>query len=109
MTDVRQRAIEDVARATNWSTNDVKLFILHAGTVSEDGSDKAFEYAVTQRELVLQMRDIITNGYVIVPREPTEAMLDAAWAEALGEDAAGVWREMINASPSYPLKPFLEE
>lgn len=49
----RQRAIEDVARATNWSTDDVKLFILHAGTASEDGSDKALVYAVTQRERVL--------------------------------------------------------
>jgi hypothetical protein len=34
-------------------------------------------------------------GYVLVPRVPTKAMLDAAWAEALAEDAAGVWREMV--------------
>lgn len=34
---------------------------------------------------------------VLVPRNPTKAMLDAAWADALGEDAAGVWQSMIDA------------
>jgi hypothetical protein len=33
--------------------------------------------------------------FVLVPRVPTKEMLEAAWAEAVGEDAAGVWREMI--------------
>ena len=32
---------------------------------------------------------------VIVPKTPTKEMLDHAWACALDEDAAGVWREMI--------------
>jgi hypothetical protein len=36
-------------------------------------------------------------GMVLVPREPTKEMLEAAWADALAEDAAGVWRAMIAA------------
>jgi hypothetical protein len=32
---------------------------------------------------------------VLVPRNPTPEMLDAAWADALAEDAAGVWEAMI--------------
>ena len=37
------------------------------------------------------------NEMVLVPRVPTKAMLDAAWADALGEDASGVWGSMIAA------------
>jgi transposase len=37
---------------------------------------------------------------VLVPRIPTKEMLDAAWADALGEDALGVWRSMIEAYES---------
>jgi hypothetical protein len=32
---------------------------------------------------------------VCVPMNPTGAMLKAAWADALGEDALGVWKTMI--------------
>jgi hypothetical protein len=32
---------------------------------------------------------------ILVPRNPTKEMLEAAWADALGEDAAGVWKSMI--------------
>ena len=32
---------------------------------------------------------------VLVPRIPTKEMTDAAWVEATAEDAAGVWRAMI--------------
>ena len=35
------------------------------------------------------------SAYVLVPRTPTEEMVDEAWPEALGEDAKGVWRSMI--------------
>jgi hypothetical protein len=35
------------------------------------------------------------SEYVLVPRVPTKAMIDAAWAEALAEDAFGVWKAMI--------------
>jgi hypothetical protein len=41
------------------------------------------------------IRELNAAGYVIVPREPTKSMIEAAWADALAEDAAGVWREMI--------------
>ena len=34
---------------------------------------------------------------VLVPRHPTKEMIEAAWAEALAEDAVGVWKEMIDA------------
>lgn len=32
---------------------------------------------------------------ILVPRLPTKAMLEAAWADAMAEDAAGVWKSMI--------------
>ena len=34
---------------------------------------------------------------VLVPRRPTEEMVEAAWAYAHDEDAAGVWSAMIAA------------
>jgi hypothetical protein len=33
--------------------------------------------------------------FVLVPRTPTKEMLEAAWADALAEDAMGVWRAMV--------------
>jgi hypothetical protein len=48
-----------------------------------------------------QLRTAILNaGYVVVPRTPTRTMLGAAWADALGEDAAAVWAAMIEAAAS---------
>jgi len=41
---------------------------------------------------------LAADGWVVVPRIPTEHMLDAAWASALAENAKGVWEEMIAAS-----------
>ena len=32
---------------------------------------------------------------VLVPRRPTREMVDEAWADALAEDAAAVWKTMI--------------
>jgi hypothetical protein len=32
---------------------------------------------------------------ILVPHRPTKEMLEAAWADALAEDAAGVWNSMI--------------
>lgn len=34
---------------------------------------------------------------VLVPRHPTKEMIDAAWADALAEDAEGVWNRMIES------------
>jgi hypothetical protein len=35
------------------------------------------------------------KGYVCVPVNPTADMRTGAWAEALAENAAGVWEAMI--------------
>lgn len=44
------------------------------------------------------LRRLDAAGLVIVPRTPTPAMLEAGWYEANDEDAAGVWRVMIEES-----------
>jgi hypothetical protein len=41
-------------------------------------------------------------GYVIVPRLPTGEMIEAAWADALAEDAGRVWSSMIDAALVLP-------
>ena len=45
-------------------------------------------------ELAMKIESI-TNLIQLVPRVPTKQMIDEAWAEALGEDAVGVWKSMI--------------
>lgn len=42
-----------------------------------------------------------TLEWVTVPRVATKEMMDAAWASALGEDASGVWSDMISAAPKH--------
>jgi hypothetical protein len=43
-------------------------------------------------------------GWVCVPRVPTVAMLNAAWADAHAENAEGVWEEMLAVAASiYPV------
>jgi hypothetical protein len=37
------------------------------------------------------------DGMVLVPRRPTKKMLDAAYWSANDENAAGVWKSMIEA------------
>lgn len=55
---------------------------------------------IRAQEGARQFRDTLEEaGYVIVPREPTGEMLEAAWADALSEDAAAVWRSMIESTP----------
>jgi len=49
--------------------------------------DAKLEDAVTGQE----------SDFVLVPRNPTKEMLTAGWADAHFEDAAGVWRSMIEA------------
>jgi hypothetical protein len=43
------------------------------------------------------LEDAVTgqSEYVLVPRVPTKAMLAEGWYEAHDEDAAGVWRVMV--------------
>jgi hypothetical protein len=51
------------------------------------------------REITGRLRECIREaGYVVVPVSPTKEMLEAAWASALAEDAAGVWSSMIAAA-----------
>jgi hypothetical protein len=64
---------------------------------------------VTGREAIKEVTgdekiaDRLANaGFVCVPREPTKKMLDAAWADALAENADGVWATMIDASEELP-------
>lgn len=37
------------------------------------------------------------NEMVLLPRNPTQAMIDAAWAAANAEDAGEVWHDMVEA------------
>lgn len=61
-----------------------------------------YPYLLTEFEAVAiaekYERNRLGDKYVLVPRTPTKEMLDAAWASALAEDAAGVWAAMIEAS-----------
>lgn len=58
-------------------------------------------------KLFLAPQPAIPDGYLLVPVEPTEAMLEAAasWGGRGGysatrkEDAAVIWRDMLNAAP----------
>lgn len=42
-------------------------------------------------------RDVARDA-IEAMREPTKEMIDAAWADAMGEDAGDVWRAMIDAA-----------
>lgn len=48
-------------------------------------------------EIIAGLRN---RSLVVVPRVPTHEMVEAAWAQALEEDAVGVWKEMIEAAPN---------
>lgn len=39
-------------------------------------------------------------GYVVVPREPTEAMCDAGWIDKEDVSPAEIWGAMIAAAPT---------
>lgn len=60
---------------------------------------------MTGREVILKsggddriVSAIEAMGYVCVPRIPSKEMMDAAYWAAVGEDAEGVWEEMLKAS-----------
>jgi hypothetical protein len=46
---------------------------------------------ITQEAVIRLVRAVL-----IAVREPSEAMIKAAWASALGEDAHDVWQDMID-------------
>ena len=56
------------------------------------GPDEEAEVIIMQQTGQRQGGD---SEMVLVPRVPTEEMIEAAWAAATAEDAAGVWRAMI--------------
>jgi hypothetical protein len=39
-----------------------------------------------------------TAGYVCVPREPTEEMIEDGWAAANEENAGNTWRAMVKSA-----------
>lgn len=51
-----------------------------------DGCGDSIQCEKTARRVIAAMR------------EPTADMVEEAWAYALAEDAAGVWRDMINTA-----------
>jgi hypothetical protein len=58
-----------------------------------------FRACGVQESLTIKIvESLAASGYVCVPQQPTRDMLDAAWADALEEDAAGVWGTMIGVS-----------
>jgi hypothetical protein len=65
--------------------------------------NRTIESGVTGRSEIEQLvpsgvfETLRAAGYLIVPREPTELMIRNAWADALAEDAKGVWDCMIEA------------
>jgi hypothetical protein len=50
------------------------------------------------REALRILIELRLNGYVIVPRNPTPEMLDAASDYIHAEDGEGTWRAMIEAA-----------
>jgi hypothetical protein len=76
-------------------------------SVSNSATGGKARCGVTGRELLLEIMGpdgeliadaIYKRGFVCVPREPTEPMLNAAWADALEENSIGVWAKMIGVS-----------
>jgi hypothetical protein len=49
---------------------------------------------------------LMEAGWVCAPIILTQKMIDAAWADAHEEDAAGVWREMISSVLNDVLKTY---
>ncbi len=66
--------------------------------------DPAFEH-VRPSYLALaacMLAEIAAAGMVVVPREPTAEMLEAAWAYIHDENGVGTWKAMIEAAPTNP-------
>ncbi len=55
-----------------------------------------FEFGLTPRFDGRLDLPKIARAAIEAMREPTEAMVDAGWADATAEDAIGVWRAMID-------------
>ena len=46
-----------------------------------------------------EITEKLNGRWVLVPKEPTPAMVSAAYSAALAEDAEEVWNDMIKAAP----------
>jgi len=65
------------------------------------------EYADIRARLLGRLNNVLADGFVLVPREPTEAMIDAAGGEYINLERADdpsyqprdVWEAMIAAAP----------
>jgi hypothetical protein len=64
----------------------------------------SFEASLRQLLVVIEHEDERTMGaefssveteIVLVPRNPTKEMIEAAWADAMAEDAEAVWKRMV--------------
>jgi hypothetical protein len=54
-----------------------------------------FESVVGRTGATAVLAALSERGWVCVPRVPTKAMVDEAWASAESENAAWVWRDTI--------------
>lgn len=61
-------------------------------------SAKVILWKAIRAALTEQQAQALPEGWVVVPTIPTKEMLDAAWADAIAEDAHGVWNSMIQAA-----------
>src|SRR5437016_4014023 len=43
------------------------------------------------------------ESWQLVPKEPTQRMIEEAWADALAEDAVGVYHAMLDVAPKPPV------
>lgn len=89
-----------MTNAENNSENDVTPEMVEAALDAFANFPLAWEYATPdsmKAAIAAAIRVVREAGYVIVPRTPTQSMIDAAHDSALGEDARGVWNDMIEA------------
>lgn len=78
------------------------------GDETDMGYNSACRYWADRLDRSLAAGKVATDGYVLVPREPTEAMIEAAWesdaADYVGEhkrihNVGDAWAAMIEAAP----------
>ncbi len=54
--------------------------------------------AIGETKAARVLNALASAGIVCVPKNPTEAMIEAAWANALSENARGVWEDMVECA-----------
>jgi hypothetical protein len=82
---------------TNLTYHD-KGHTLEVGVTGRD-IERAIESALSSHSSARDfVRALRSCGLAIVPIAPTHEMIEGAWAEALAEDARGVWSSMVEVS-----------